>query len=385
MLFYLFFPGSGIGRYTHELLRNMQSEPGVEAELACLPSYHWRGEATYRVWPGLREIGHRWAWRRRMRFVEGQVVNPLRLARHVRETGADVVHLCNINHLTFPIWRRALDRTGVRIVATAHDVRRQQAMVNRRYEDGQLRAFYRRADALFVHSRSQAQDLVEFAGVAAERIHQVAFGPFDYGRPRGSRIELRKRLGWPADKQVGLFFGNIRNDKNLDLLIEALPGHAERVHLAVVGRGSGGRHRGIVEYRALTRQCGVEGVVTFDDRYVPDEDVPDLFEACDWVALPYSRTFTSQSGVLNVAAWYRRPVLASAAGTFAETLEEYDLGVMVAPDDARALVEGMGRIIERTERGDGFEFEAYLRENSWERNVRRTVEVYGQLCGRGER
>jgi glycosyltransferase involved in cell wall biosynthesis len=385
VLFYLFFPGSGIGRYTHELLEHFLDVDDIEAELVCLPSYHWRASARYRVHAELREIGHSVAIRRRARFLAGQFANPRRLARRAAESGADVVHLCNINHLTYPLWSRWLGRTSAIVTATAHDVRRAKAMINRRYEDRQLRSFYRRADALFVHSQVQREELVEFAGVPAGRIHIVPHGPYDYGSPSGTAGEIRRRFGWPEDRQVALSFGQVRDEKNLGLLIEALAAYRERLHLVVAGPGNGGGHRGIADYRRQAASLGMEGCVTFLNSYIPDEQVPDLFEACDWVVLPYSRTFTSQSGVLNVAAAHRRPVLASAAGTFAETLERNRIGLLVEPDSKVALAEGIGRMLQRIDAGGDFDFETYLRDYSWEENVRRTADVYRDLSMKTKR
>ncbi|WP_339908576.1 glycosyltransferase family 4 protein, partial [Symmachiella dynata] len=195
VLFYLLFPGSGIGRYTHELLTHLSTRDGVDAELACLPTFHWLSEAEYKTWTGLREIGHPIAWRRRLRFLTAQFANPQRLCRRLDEQRADIVHFSNINHFSFPFWRRALDASGAKVVATVHDVRRQSAMVNRHYETRQLKNFYRRADALLVHSQAQACDLAEFAGVNPDKVHVVPHGPYDYGQPSADRDTLRIKYG----------------------------------------------------------------------------------------------------------------------------------------------------------------------------------------------
>jgi glycosyltransferase involved in cell wall biosynthesis len=99
----------------------------------------------------------------------------------------------------------------------------------------------------------------------------------------------------------------------------------------------------------------------------------------DWVALPYSRTFTSQSGVLNVAAWYRRPVLLSDTPTFRETAEQCDIGCLVEPDNMDAIGEGIGRIVERVEARHIHQFDEYLSRFGWEENIDRTVRVYRDL------
>src|SRR5262249_52006660 len=163
-------------------------------------------------------------------------------------------------------------------------------------------------------------DLIDFARVDPARIHVVPHGPYDYGPPRATRAALRERLHWPSDKRVALFFGNIRDEKNLDLMLRAMPRFRDRLHLVVAGSANVPGHHVMGYYRNLADSLGVSGSVTFLGGYIPDADVADLFEACDWVAMPYSRTFTSQSGVLNVAMTYRRPVLAARAPTLEETL-----------------------------------------------------------------
>ena len=73
-----------------------------------------------------------------------QFVNPGRLFRRMRATGAQIVHLSNVNHLTFPYWSRLAARVEARMVATAHDIEGAKPMLNRTYEDRQANRFFRR-------------------------------------------------------------------------------------------------------------------------------------------------------------------------------------------------------------------------------------------------
>lgn len=386
-LYYLFFPGngSGIGRYTHDLLTRMVALADVAPELVCTPGCHWQSLATYPVWPGLREIEHPVALRRRARFLVGQAANPLRLSHRARATRADVVHLCNINPLTYPLWKGRLRAGGARVAATVHDVFRAKGILSTRFENRQLARFYRSADALFVHSRQQATILSDELHVDAARVHVVPHGPYDYGQPSAEATALRRRYGLLGDKQVVLAFGHVRDDKNLDLLMESLRDFREEVHLLVAGRAGGGRNRGIEHYQGLARRLDLDRNVTFLNRFIPDQEVADLFAACDWTALPYSRSFSSQSGVLNVAVHYHRPVLVSRTGGLAEAIEDFDVGVAVEPDDLPALREGIARIIRQTAAGHSYEFERYTATHSWDETARRTAAVYRTLLGRTAR
>jgi len=380
---YIFFPAGGIGRYTYEWLRVLGRMPEVEAEIICTPDFQWKGAEEYATWDGLRSISHEVPLLRRIRFVKGQFVNPLRSLRHVEEANLDIIHIANINHFSFPFWRKALEKSHARVTVAVHDVLRQNAILNRMWEDRQLRAFYRFADALFVHSGYQASELIDFAGVAPSRIHEVPHGPYPHGAPTSDRETLRGRLGLPANHQVALFFGQIRDEKNLDAFIRAMALARADLHLLVAG-SVGARHRGVKHYRQVAEQAGVADRVTFLDRFIPDEEVPDLFTASDWVTLPYRNTFTSQSGVLNVAAHYERPVLVSSSPVLHETVQRCDIGVACAGDSVPALAEGIERIAQQVRRRHAYAFDEYREAYSWEENARRTLAVYRQLLGREE-
>lgn len=379
--FYIFFPGGGIGRYTHNLMTAMGKRSGVEVEAICTPDFNWVNADGYATWDGLASISHEVPTLRRWRFLKGQFVNPKRAIEHAISEGLDVLHLANINHLSFPYWRRKIEGTKVRVVASAHDVKRQKSMISRRWEDRQLKAFYRFADALFVHSDYQARELVEFADVIPDRVHVVPHGLYAHGPIEGSKTTLRKKWNLPSDQRVALFFGKIRDDKNLNGLLRALSLTDQPLHVVVAGREDG-NHRGIDHYRQLARDLDVANQVTFIGRFVKDAEVAELFGASDWVALPYKTVFTSQSGVLNVAAHYERPVLVSAAPVLRETVQACDIGVACSGDEPEDLAAGIEVMHERLDSGYDHAFAEYHQCFNWDENVRRTVDVYKSLCAR---
>lgn len=376
--FYVFFPAGGIGRYTNELLLEMSRLPGLEVEAICTPDFQWRDASGYASWAGLESISHPIPLLRRLRFLRGQIVNPVRGIEHAVRTGADLIHFSNINHVTFSYWRKHLEKAAIPVAVSVHDVRRQKPILNRAWEERQLKAFYRYADALFVHSAYQADELVAYAGVDRARIHVVPHGPYPHAVVTRSREEIRRQLGLPQDRQVVLFFGQLRDEKNLDGFLEAMRMSKSRPHLVVAGQ-AGGRHRDVAYYQALVERLGLSADVTFLARYIPDEEVGELFTAADWAALPYRNAFTSQSGVLNVAAHYRTPVLVSSSPVIKETVEACDIGVVCSGDTAEALAEGIERMAERLRTGHRHLFDEYLDRFSWRENARRTFEAYQSI------
>ena len=376
--FYAFFPGGGIGRYTRELAKELSKRPGLEVEVVCSPDFEWRDEDGYRSWSGLQTLSHRNPLIRKLRFLTGQFVSPRRLAGHLGSGEIDVLHFSNVNNLTFPYWRDRIAKSGIPTAISVHDIQREKPILNRKWEDSQLKAVYRFADALFVHSRSQADELEKWADVPEDRIHIVPHGPYPHGRASKDRDSVRRSLGIPQEANIGLFFGQIRDEKNLDGLLHAMAGGSNSVHLVVAGRGNP-RHREVSFYRRLAKELNLGDRVTFLERFIDDEEVPDLFSAADWVALPYLESFTSQSGVLNVAAHYERPVLVSSAPVLKETVESCDIGVVCggdSPDSIRVAMSAMQRRIDtRYEHA----FAEYRRRYSWETNAAKTAAVYAAL------
>ena len=378
MGFYIFFPGGGIGRYTHKLMTTMGRRSGVEVEAICTPDYQWAHAEGYTTWDGLASISHDVPTLRRWRFLKGQFANPKRAIEHAVSTGLDILHLANINHLSFPYWRPKVEESEVKVVASAHDVKRGKSIISRWWEDRQLKAFYRFADALFVHSNHQVRELVEFAGVDQEKVHVVPHGLYAHGPAGAPQAVLREKWDLPSDRRIALLFGKIRDGKNLDGLLRALP-RAEQCPYLIVAGQEDGRHHGIDHYRQLAADLGIRESVQFIPRRITDDEVGELFIAADWIALPYRERFTSQSGVLNVAAHYERPVLVSSAPVLRETVQACDIGVACAGDAPADLAEGIETMHRRLESGHAHAFETYRERFSWKENTERTLTVYREL------
>ncbi len=170
-----------------------------------------------------------------------------------------------------------------------------------------------------------------------------------------------------GEAKVLLSFGHVRDGKNLDLAIKALAGEPQ-VHLVVAGKVSSTSQKPIEHYQAIASEAGVAARCSWLTDFIPTDQVGDLFEACDAVLLTYDSSFRSASGVLNAAAAYRRPCIASCGqGNLRSMVLRYGLGVFVEPDDCAAIRSGIRRWL------DGIPepgWENYARDNSWEMNAR---------------
>jgi glycosyltransferase involved in cell wall biosynthesis len=374
VLYYLTFPGGGITRYAGEFMKAAGGR--VEFDVLCPPGTAIEGPGIT-LHPELAELRGGTRWRSRKAFGLSQIGNPRRLLRAVAELKPDVIHFGNVTHLTYPFWRGALRRGGIPFVATVHDVRRRSSIVNRKFEERQLRRFYRDAAALFVHGPAQKQALIEFAGVDPTVVHIVPHGVYRYpasARPR----DLRACFGIPASASVGLQFGYLRDDKHTGRLFRAIA-RTEDGHLIVAGSRARRGAAASRELRKLAESLGVAERVHLVEAYIPEEEVADYFSAADWVALVYSPDFTSQSGVLCSAVCFRKPVLVAGSPTLKEIVGRFPIGE-IAPDSSPAAIAGAIQRL-RDARADQWAdgFERFESECTWRKNAELTCRVYEDL------
>lgn len=381
ILGYFSFPGGGIGRYTHHLFNELARDPGLNVELLTQPDFVWRGQARYRLNGGLLRISDPRALLRKSRFLVGQFANPRRLAARSRILRPHVVHFADVNQLLLPLWERAVFGHAWRVVMTVHDVRRMAAIIERRWESRELRRVYRLCDALFVHSRSQRDELTDYAKVSPDRVYVVPHGPYPFARYGGglSRAVLRRKWAVPEEAVTILFFGFIKPYKGLDILLEALSLIAPQSPLHVLVAGSGGGRFGcyLDQCRRLMKSPGVSARVTTVLRHIEEDEVPELLAISDAIALPYRASFTSQSGVLNVASHARLPIVATPAPAFVEGQENGDIGIIARDFTVEAYAGALRELVERSTAE--WAFERYLESNSWRRNAEVTGRVYREL------
>lgn len=223
------------------------------------------------------------------------------------------------------------------------------------------RRVFSRADLLVLHSSEQVVELEELGLGHVPRLE--AFLP---------RFNAAALAPLPADEEVAaevarqgeglrlLFFGAIRPYKGLDLALEAMALVPDLpVHLVIAGKA----WRGGAEIERQIARLGLEDRVTLHEGYVPARQTAVLMRAADAVLLPY-RT-ASQSGVVQVAFAYGRPVIATRVGGLPDAVRHDRDGLLceVDPEDIAAAIRRMAA--DRARLTDGVELLPY--EESFER------------------
>jgi len=157
------------------------------------------------------------------------------------------------------------------------------------------------------------------------------------------RARVREALGL-ADGQIAILCASmLRVEKGQDHLIRAFAELARahpRARLVLAGAPTAESRAYAESLPGLARQCGIANGVVFTGYR---DDIPDLIEAADLIAIPSVMEAQSRVGAQALARG--RPIVASAVGGLVEIVRDDETGLTVPPADPKALAQALGRLI----------------------------------------
>lgn len=375
----------GVTDYTSELVRCLAGE-GWAVTLATADDHVYGPVAGVRIAPVFHYVRDTTALGRALRRRGlGKAINGLRfllslapLMRLARR--ADVVHtqgweIPHIGLLAIVCLRLA----GARVIQTSHGT------FERTDRLPAVRRAIRRATAALtaatiVHTQADLERVPQEARGKAFVIPHGEYGGLARSGGQADRQAARAALGIPAEAPVTLMFGQLRPDKGLGDLVEAVERLPE-LRLIVAGQDAGGL--GPVADRL--QAPGLAGRAVVREGFQSMQEAARLFAAADTVALPYSAA--SASGVLLLAYGFQRPVVVYPVGGMPEAVLDGQTGWVCARADADALVQalsdsiaaGARECLRRGREGARLADERY----AWPAIARRTAEVYREVLARG--
>jgi len=187
------------------------------------------------------------------------------------------------------------------------------------------------ADQVFTMAESVTKDVL--AHKSNCQVKTLYHPLYEIYKSRYTKEEARSELKL-SDKPVILFFGLIRPYKGLDVLIKALGiihNELKDYQAYILGEA----YEDEQKYKDLINQTGIASNVVYRNEFIPDDELPLYFAACDVLVLPY-RTAT-QSGIIGIAFQMDRPVIATQVGGLGEYIEDGQTGYLVKSDDPQAL------------------------------------------------
>ncbi len=198
------------------------------------------------------------------------------------------------------------------------------------------------------------------------KYHEAPHPVYEYFQDKYTQQQARQEFRLSIDDKVILFFGYVRQYKGLQILLEAMPQvlKALPVKLLVAGEFYDNKEN----YTSLIKKLTIEKAVAIFDDYIPNEKVGLFFSAADVVVLPYITA--TQSGIIQIAYHYNKPVITTRVGGLCEVVEEGKTGFTVPPENSEKLATAIVNFYKANETIHFAEnIKSYKQQFSWHRFV----------------
>jgi glycosyltransferase involved in cell wall biosynthesis len=203
---------------------------------------------------------------------------------------------------------------GQRIHLLVHDVERLDQSTPQNWLNDLLVNFLRRrilgrgCHHAYTFSQAAADELLHHAPGLKDRLTVLRHGHFlDLPLPVPTQAQARQELQIKEGTMTLLFFGQIKESKGLDILLEAMNLiHDSDIHLIIAGSARDVDPQDLIQSLV---EPSVQNQIHLHNRYISDQERDALFKACDVMIIPYRRIYNS--GVLMMGLSYGKTVIAS--------------------------------------------------------------------------
>lgn len=397
----------GLIHYTYQLCTALAEQgadvtliTGKEYELAHLP-HNFHVNNLLDLWslfdPQTSQNVQVSAWRRqwhKLRWTARRGQRAIRLisawvslTRALIELRPDIVQFSKIHFPFEALFLAYMRRRGLTLTQICHEFELREtqrgllsSITVRAYAD-----IYKNFSAIFFHAQENREKFLSlFPFVDNSKTHIIPHGNSSWllkHFPQDHDWDvLRQRYGLKTGEPVILFFGLLAPSKGIQDLIEAfaLIRQSRGAKLLIAGYPT--KHFNMAELKQKIADLGLTEHVILDTRYIPLEEVGALMGLATVAVYPYRSS--TQSGALQVAYTFGRPVVATNTGGLPEAVEHGRSGFLVSAESPSELSQGILKLVSNRDLAKVMgEYARHLSETrfSWRSVARKIIQVYEGL------
>lgn len=299
---------------------------------------------------------------KKLYFFYRSLVNPIIFFFFLKKQQRAAVIFNDYDQLTSLFWApffRPLKKRHL-FATVLHDPDRDAYLPSKWLSQTTMKAFTAIVDIAFYHEYLPPKPYYP----PSLKIVKVPHGIYSPHRHDSSFLEyLTNEKG--NNKLIGVL-GNIRDEKNYLSLFEALP-ELENVKMLVAGNVANSSVP-VQEYRRKIEEMHIAERVIWVQKFLTEEEMVSAIKACDVIALYYKSSFTSQSGILNILAPFRKKIIVSDVPcALREVVGRFKIGEIVGFEKGD-LVTSVNNLM-KTGAGNDNNWNAYLTYASWDNHV----------------
>lgn len=222
---------------------------------------------------------------------------------------------------------------------------------------------------IIVHTQNDKNELSKTKAFPEEKINVIPHGVYKLFTNYSSMIYGETDN---SEEKCILFFGYIKQYKGLKYLLRSIASISKEIRdfkLIIAGQGD------LSPYLELINDS--RSRIEIHNEFISDSEVAVLFQKATVVVLPYSQ-MTGQSGILNIAYAFGKPVVASDIWGFREILDNGETGFLVTPKDPEALASAIIKILVNSQLRDNMKNNILKKsiELSWQNIALKYIDLY---------
>lgn len=278
--------------------------------------------------------------------------NLRRLSRFISRHKEDRFIYLTYGNVLDPYFLKVISKAPYHCV-DIHEALAQNEDSNLRLREKLAKVYSNNIKNVITHSSRTDDYLMQFGftGNHYEVPHFKYIFPREYN-PSNISPDIKASIS--HDKFNILFFGNITREKGIDILLDAVNNisdeDAAKINVIVAGKDIDGVYK-----RVKLKQ---NRSAFFFTRHISDDELRYLYDNVDYLALPYRKT--SQSGILEMAFYFKKPIIASDIPYFRKMLTQFPSFGYLDGNSSKDFSYALHEILKRKP-SDFFKEEDYAR------------------------
>lgn len=282
------------------------------------------------------------------------VLSWIQLTLYLTRVKPDIIQFSRFEHFFEVFFIAYLRFRGLVLVQVCHEfeARERQGRFSKLFPSLDVVAYTQFSAIFFLAQEMRQRFLSLFPSIPETRTYAIPHGNSNWllnFQPRAGKIEeLRSKYGLQTGEKVVLFFGLLAPSKGLEDLVEAFALVRKVCAAKLLIAGYPTKHINIDALKTRIDLLGLNDSIILDMRYIPVEEIGLVMSLACVVMYPY-RSGT-QSGALQTAYTFGRPVIATSVGGLPEVVDDGKSGYLVPAQSPNDLAEKIIKLVDNPEK-----------------------------------